>query len=240
MISGKYYAMMCRWNACPRYSDLPSFHYQFASHGDWVFVNGDYIDNFLRQFPMVSTKKFNIIVHNSDHSFGETQLSKLLRHAIHIYAINTIITHPKLTTIPIGFADRHLEFLKKTPPQPKPADERDYEIYCNFTISKERLHRISCLEAYKNDPRTVIRENRNTEEYYADLCRSKFVLCPDGTGIDTHRIYESILCGATPVVLRNSLSHLYERLPVCIVDKWTDRFYEVRDKTFSVNVRDYL
>ena len=73
-----------------------------------------------------------------------------------------------------------------------------------------------------------------------DLCRSKFVLCPEGTGIDTHRVYESLYCGATPVVLRNSLSHLYERLPVCIVDKWTDPFVVPEQKPIDWSIKAFL
>jgi hypothetical protein len=77
-------------------------------------------------------------------------------------------------------------------------------------------------------------------EYFMELCRSKFVLCPEGTGMDTHRVYESLYCGATPVVLRSSLSHLYETLPVCIVDKWTDPFFVPVGKNFDASVHKYI
>jgi hypothetical protein len=76
--------------------------------------------------------------------------------------------------------------------------------------------------------------------FYRTLKRTKFAICPQGTGIDTHRVYESLLCGATPVVLRNPLSNLYKDLPVCIVNQWTDPFYEVKDKEFKTDVQKYL
>jgi len=82
--------------------------------------------------------------------------------------------------------------------------------------------RNECLAAFAGDPRVVIHTGLDRREYYEDLCRSKYVLCPEGTGIDTHRFYEAVFCGATPVVLRNSLSDLYSRYPVKIIDKWSD------------------
>jgi len=38
------------------------------------------------------------------------------------------------------------------------------------------------------------------EEYYQTLSKSKFVLCPDGEFVWTYRFFESILCGAIPII----------------------------------------
>lgn len=222
MISGKSFADICRWVVDPRYPEREPFHYGKASVGDWVFLNGDFLHLFSQSLPFVTVKKFTFIVHNSDRSFGESELQSLAPHALHIYAINTTVRHPILTTIPIGFVDRQLEFLKSFQ---MTNEERTLEIYMNFTSVTNSEKRNQCAKVFENDSRVVQRQGLSVKEYYNDLCRSRFVLCPEGTGIDTHRVYESLLCGATPVVLRNSLSHMYENLPVCIVDKWTDPLY---------------
>lgn len=231
MISGKSFADRCKWVFDNRYPDRQMFQYVQASAGDWVFLNGDYITTFLNYVPRNPSKRFTFVVHNSDRSFDQTSFEKLLPYADHIYAINTTVTHPRLTTIPIGFVDRQLPFLASF----KPADgPRDIEIYKNFTIATNTKKRTECF------PDLPMQPAKEVPEYYADLCRSKFVLCPEGTGIDTHRVYESLLCGATPVVLRNSLSNLYEKLPVCIVDNWTDPFYVPESKSFATDVSAYL
>lgn len=238
MISGKSYSDLCNWIYCPRYSHKPIFNYHRASSKDLVFINGDYIEKFLSKLPIIRTKKFIFIIHNSDRSFDTQKLNRLTPHAIHIYAINTqTVSHPKLTTIPIGFVDNQLPFLSSFNP---PVYERTIEIYMNFTIGTHIQKRSDCIEIFKNDSRVTHKQNRNIEEYYDDLCRSKYVLCPEGTGIDTHRVYESILCGAIPVVLRNSLAHLYETLPVCILDKWTDELYVPKNFIFKDNVKFYI
>jgi len=242
MISGREFANTSRWIFDTRYSDKAMSMVNSAS-GDRIFINGDLLDVFLQRKNsnlFSKAKKFNYIIHNSDLAFDEARLYTLLPHANHIYAMNTTVRHPQLTTIPIGFADRILDFVRKF--KPKNVD-RDIEIYLNVTAGSTNEHRYrirkACAEAFLNDPRVVAKTNRTTEEYFDDLSRSKFVLCPQGTGIDTHRVYEALLCGATPVVLRSTLDHLYEKLPVCIVDSWTDPFFVPKGSS-KFNVNDYM
>lgn len=236
MISGKSFADRCAWVFDPRYPDRSRFSYGSVGHGDWVFVNGDYLRSFRGQFPLFSPKHVTVIVHNTDRPFGLAELGALLPISLHIYAINTTISHPRLTTIPLGFVDRQLPFLQDFT---RPDGPRDIEVYANFTQTTNNEKRRACIEAFQDDPRVTWRTGLSVPEYYADLCRSQFVLCPDGTGIDTHRVYEALLCGATPVVLRNSLASLYARLPVCLVDRWTDPL-SVPEGPARLRVSDYL
>jgi hypothetical protein len=237
MISGKSFADRCQWAFDPRYPEKRMFSYVSANPGDWVFINGDYVSQFRSQCPLFSHKKFVLIIHNSDRPFGETELGWLLPVSTHIYAINTTIVHPHVTTIPIGFVDRQLPFLDSFV---RPDCPRDIEIYANFTQTTNDEKRKACIVAAQQNPLVTWKTGRTVPEYYADLCRAKFVLCPEGTGIDTHRVYEALFCGATPVVLHNSLSHLYEKLPVCIVNSWSDPFYVPERKRFGMYVRTYV
>lgn len=236
MISGKSFSDHCRWVVDPRYPGRDIFRYADAATGDWVFVNGDYLSRFLTAIPFRGTKRFVVVIHNTDRPFGQAEMDALRPHILRIYAINTTIQHPRLTTIPLGFVDRQLPFLETFQPT---SGDRPYEVYVNFTPGTNSPKRNACLDAFKDDPRVVVRTGLSVPEYYADLCKSRFVLCPEGTGIDTHRVYESLLCGATPVVLRNSLSHLYAKLPVCIVDSWTHPFH-AEPKTACLSTMDYL
>lgn len=217
MISGKTFADTCRWVIDPRYPDRPRYTALDAQTGERVFINGDLVLSFAstRSFPR---RKHVYVVHNSDLPFDATRLAALLPTALHIYAVNTTVTHPQLTTIPLGFPDAALPFLASFV---RPDVPRDIELYMNFTIGTNASKRTDCWTALRDDPRVVVKSGRSMAEYYEDLCRSKYVLCPEGTGIDTHRIYEAIYCGATPVVLRNALSDFYSQYPVKIVDSWT-------------------
>jgi hypothetical protein len=238
MISGKAFAEYAHSIVDPRYPERQPFRYSTARANEWVFINGDYLSDFLRQLPIVGFKKFTIIIHNTDRSFGQSELQRLLPIANHIYAVNCMVHHPLVTQIPLGFVDKQIPFLREFKP---PNIERDIEVYMNFTSSTNASKRQDCVEALQHDSRITQRTGLTVPEYYNDLCRSKFVLCPEGTGIDTHRVYESLFCGATPVVLRNALSPLYEKLPVCIVEKWTDSFYVPEGKQpWLMHCRSYL
>ena len=49
-----------------------------------------------------------------------------------------------------------------------------------------------------------------------------FVLSPRGGGYDCHRTWEALILGCIPIVKTSGLDPLYEDLPVCIVESWSD------------------
>jgi hypothetical protein len=235
MISGKSFSDICKWNYDPRYRERPFMQWG-SRQGDWVFINGEFLDQFLN-IRLPTPKRFNLIIHNTDKPFDEIRLRRTLTRALHIYAINTTVQHPQLTTVPLGFPDSGLKHLSSI----KPSTDRYIEIYSNFLVGTNVVARSECLKAFEGDPRVLRKEpeGRSQSEYYEDMCHSKFVLCPEGTGLDTHRVYEALACGATPVVLHSSLDDLYSKLPVCILNSWTDPFY-ISDKQPILNVKEWL
>lgn len=235
MISGKSFSDVCAWNYDPRYRDRPFLHWGSRA-GDWVFINGDYLDQFL-SIRLLNPKRFNLVIHNSDKPFDADRLARTLPRALRIYAINTTVSHPQLTTIPLGFPDSGLKHVANI----RPSTDRHIEIYSNFSAGTNVVARAECLKAFENDPRVVRKDpnGRTQPEYYEDMCHSKFVLCPTGTGLDTHRVYEALACGATPVVLHGALDNMYSKLPVCIVNKWTDKLVVPEGKPM-LNIREWL
>lgn len=236
MISGLNFSKLADWQLDGRYRQRPISTIA-SRNNDIVSINGDDLETFLNNYRPFANRKFRFIIHNSDIAFDEDRLRRLLPFSTHIYAINTTVSHPQLTTIPIGFPDSGLRMLAFL----KPNVERTIEIYSNFSTCTNQRLRQDCLDAFKDDPRVLRKEpqGRTREEYFNDLFRSKFVLCPEGTGIDTHRVYESIYCGAIPVVLRNPLSPMYAKMPVCIVENWTDSFYVPRT-LMQFDVKSYV
>ena len=235
MISGKAFADLSTWIYDPRYKERPFMQWGSRA-GDWVFINGDHLDQFL-SIRLATPKRFNLVIHNSDKPFDADRLARTLPRALRIYAINTTVSHPQLTTIPLGFPDSGLKHVANI----RPSTDRHIEIYSNFSAGTNVVARAECLKAFENDPRVVRKDpnGRSQPEYYEDMCHSKFVLCPTGTGLDTHRVYEALACGATPVVLHGSLDNLYSKLPVCIVKKWTDPLY-VPSGTAALTAQSFL
>jgi hypothetical protein len=68
----------------------------------------------------------------------------------------------------------------------------------------------------------VNRFNIPPQSFYETIKKSKYVISPDGTGFDCHRIYESLLFDTIPIIKRNPLSDFYDRLPVFQIDNWSE------------------
>ena len=125
-----------------------------------------------------------------------------------------------VTAIPIGFGDWSIDFL---PSHPRPDVPRDIELLAGFKVETNRTKRQPCLDAMLADPRALTGITTCRSDFYDRIWRSKYVVCPEGEGHDTHRLYESIYFGAVPILLRgNPLTHMYERLglPIKWVDSW--------------------
>ena len=61
------------------------------------------------------------------------------------------------------------------------------------------------------------------EKYLEDIKMSKFVFCPRGNGIDTHRIWETLYMGSIPVVKYEEYTHsLFRDLPILFIENWSE------------------
>ena len=65
-------------------------------------------------------------------------------------------------------------------------------------------------------------ERRPLPEFLKMLRRSKYVACPMGFGIDTHRFFEAAYMKARPVVISSGLDPLYRQFGAVILNAWTD------------------
>jgi hypothetical protein len=59
---------------------------------------------------------------------------------------------------------------------------------------------------------------------YAKASSAKFIFCPSGLGLDTFRLWESLVLGGIPVVESNAggLDRTYGSLPVLVVRDYAD------------------
>jgi hypothetical protein len=57
--------------------------------------------------------------------------------------------------------------------------------------------------------------------FVSQMAQHKFVLCPRGNGVDTHRLWEALHLGCIPIVKRDPRLRAFERLPILWVDDWS-------------------
>ena len=60
--------------------------------------------------------------------------------------------------------------------------------------------------------------------FWDNLRRVSFAIAPWGRGLDSNRVYETILLGAIPIVMTSPLDRLYAELPVLVLDRWEQIF----------------
>lgn len=60
-------------------------------------------------------------------------------------------------------------------------------------------------------------------DFIHELASHAFVICPEGNGIDCHRVWEAMYVGTTPVVKRRWVwEHFATVFPIWIVDDWKE------------------
>lgn len=58
--------------------------------------------------------------------------------------------------------------------------------------------------------------------FWMTLAFSKFSLAPPGFGMDTHRLWETLVFGCIPIVQTSPLDILYSQFPIVIVKTWDE------------------
>jgi hypothetical protein len=79
------------------------------------------------------------------------------------------------------------------------------------------------------------------EEYMESLTRHKFIFCPEGSGIDTFRIWEALSVGCIPILERSYFSHYFgQLLPILVVNDFLDVTQELLIKAYEeIMSKDY-
>jgi hypothetical protein len=66
-------------------------------------------------------------------------------------------------------------------------------------------------------------QNKLTDTYFDDLPKYKFVVSPEGNGIDCHRHYEALIAGCIPIVEHNEdIEKKYQGCPILYTKDYTE------------------
>jgi hypothetical protein len=57
---------------------------------------------------------------------------------------------------------------------------------------------------------------------YELISKYKFILSPQGAGLDCHRTWEALYLDIIPIVLSSSINEIYDELPILVVNDWND------------------
>ena len=176
-----------------------------------------YIDCFINPFVLVT--------HNSDENVTDKYI-KIAEHekVIKWFAQNVMFEHLKLNILPIGVANSmwnhgNLEVIEQRVLSVN-TNYRTNLVYFSFNMTNNT--RLSCKEILESKG-LQFTEPIEFGEYIRILCNTKFIICPVGNGIDTHRFWEALYSGCIPIVLKNPLTEkLAKNYPVIILNSWEE------------------
>jgi len=138
-----------------------------------------------------------------------------------------MFNHPKIEMLPIGFANtqwkhgnnkiimntiNNLDNIKKI-----------NDIYFFFTLKTNYNKRYDCYQKLRSH--IPVSDKKTEEEYFDYLATFKFAICPEGNGVDSHRIWECYYFKVIPIVLNNAFVQIVKnkyKLPMIILNDWSD------------------
>jgi hypothetical protein len=151
-----------------------------------------------------------LITHNSDHEINKKYNCK--KH----FCQNNFIKDN--ISIPIGIENNQwfnhnllIEVLNMNITKNK-------LIYFNFNLNTHPS-RINCYNILKN--KLIKNNNLPKKEYFIELAKHKYCICPRGNGLDTHRLWECLYLDVIPIMIKDDNINI-SNLPIIFLEKWED------------------
>jgi len=99
------------------------------------------------------------------------------------------------------------------------AETKTADVYFNFNVNTNPEERLKCADAISLPMLPMVSVKENIER----LATYRWCICPEGNGVDTHRLWECLYLGCVPIVKRTPfidvLVHHME-IPLIILDEW--------------------
>lgn len=179
--------------------------------------------------------EFILITHNSDGMVSkipiksyDADFKKIPANLKKWFGQNVEVVDDRIESIPIGLENSQwfpeigkIEKLKRIIESPKNIKNL---VYLNLNISNNPSVRQPIYDILSNKPYTTTHYGRNGlsfEDYLSNLYNHKFMVCPEGNGIDVHQPWESMYINTIPIQKKNINNSNWRDLPVCWLDDWS-------------------
>lgn len=192
--------------------------------------------------------KFILVTHNSDHSVDENIYKQKPKNIVKWFSQNVCYSDKNLISLPIGLENERwwVNIKKKEKMISKLKQSKNYKnlLYMNHSVRTNPRERTKPYQLFGNKSwcTSVNGSNGNNFDGYIDnIYNHKFVLCPNGNGVDTHRLWETLYLKSIPIVKKSINVDFYDDLPILKVDRWEDineellnnKFEEITNGTFN-------
>lgn len=172
-------------------------------------------------------KEFIVITHNADVNIDESFI--VPGNVKRWFAQNVNVINDKIESIPIGLENdrwfKHIRKKEKMEARIRTVKQNYNLVYMNHNIKTNPSERELPYRLFGNRPWvTSVRgvNGSGFDQYLDNVYNHKFMICPRGNGMDTHRLWECLYMGTVPIVKKDINNWFYNRLPILYVDEWED------------------
>jgi hypothetical protein len=172
---------------------------------------------------------FVLLSHNSDTNIHENEDSLAILNCHKLekwYTQNLCFYHPKIFMLPIGFANSMWDhgnlslfdsdaFLQSLSCKSK-------KIYFNFSIHTNPSKRQICYDEVSKKVQWL--HDVHPIDNLLRMKEYEFCICPEGNGVDCHRLWEALYLKCVPIVVNSPFVCTLQRynIPMVILEKWDD------------------
>lgn len=221
--------------------DRSIFSTEMLRNNAIIYCKTDFIPQLFNHLGVFG-KKYILITHMSDYPIDVMRFSLKPNSIKKWFAENAIYNNPDLISVPIGlenhigsskgkftnhkWLEENLNELQKS--------EKKLTLYCNWNSSTNPSRGIISSILKKNNLPIIEESGLSFETYCINMSKNKFVICPPGNGIDTHRLWESLYLGCIPITLRHQIYKNYN-LPIIQVNSWDEITPDLLEKPIEIN-----
>ena len=205
-----------------------------------IFCTNDSLDLLFRYVRKLNITGLTLITNQTDEKISKYKFNKLPNQFSKWLSVNVDFKHNNLIPIPLGISNgygKNLIFDKDEilVDQEKYKQNKENLLYLNFEKNTNIRIRNNLNNYFKNYKWSkVVTEKKDIEEYERDLLTSNFVLCPEGNGIDTHRVWEALYSGSIPIVRNRDTFKNFNSFPILLVNN----FYDITDQILKKYLND--
>lgn len=209
--------------------------------GQVVFCKIDEVMRFFEQVRL-TRRRVVLVTGEGDFPCDAWRQGFLPENVARWFATNVTATHPKVEAWPLGLGSPESRTTLRAEEiwaERRKGIPRDEWLYVNFRPETNPSVRGPVFEFFRRhsgedwetfDPPG---ERGNNEGFLQKILRHRFVLCPPGNGVDTHRMWEVMLAGAIPVVLKSQAMEPFRRLPILFVEDYRKVTRELLERAWA-------
>jgi len=194
--------------------------------GDSVFCKIEQVPKLFERLRM-SRRRVILVSGESDLPCDERLQRFLPPQVAFWFSTNVTSPHPRVAAIPLGIGrpgDPVTASEEDLRAAFRPPAERAGGLYVNFRPETNPAVRGPAFDHFRGLSRSgwvTFREPgacADRQAFLGEMTAHRFVLCPPGNGVDTHRFWETLVTGGIPVALRSPATEPFARLPIVLVD----------------------